>query len=198
MAIPKLTGYALPSANDIPDNKVQWAFEPDRAALHPASHARGTAAASLVGSVDLVVDGGPAGTVASTVVDASGPTFRDTWYPEYKATRASMPDDLRSQIAPIHEVVRLMGWPVLDVPGELDLAIVCVPADQVLRVAEECAYKRVQGLVVLSSGFADRDEAGEAAELELVTYARRHGMRIIGPNSIEPHSVSIRPAAFDT
>ena len=33
MAIPKLTGYALPTANDIPDNKVQWAFEPDRAAL---------------------------------------------------------------------------------------------------------------------------------------------------------------------
>jgi bifunctional isochorismate lyase/aryl carrier protein len=33
MAIPKLTGYALPSANDIPDNKVQWTFEPDRAAL---------------------------------------------------------------------------------------------------------------------------------------------------------------------
>src|SRR6478735_777730 len=73
---------------------------------------------------------------------------------------------------------------VLDVPGELDLAIVCVPADEVLRVAEECAYKRVQGLVVLSSGFADRDEAGEAAEVELVSYARRHGMRLIGPNAL--------------
>jgi acyl-CoA synthetase (NDP forming)/RimJ/RimL family protein N-acetyltransferase len=82
-------------------------------------------------------------------------------------------------------VASVRAWrSVLDVPGELDLAIVCVPADQVLRVAEECAYKRVQGLVVLSSGFADRDEAGEAAELELVTYARRHGMRIIGPNAL--------------
>ena len=74
-------------------------------------------------------------------------------------------------------VASVRAWrSVLDVPGELDLAIICVPADQVLRVAEECAYKRVQGLVVLSAGFADRDEAGEAAEIELVTYARRHGM----------------------
>src|SRR4051794_39124058 len=45
---------------------------------------------------------------------------------------------------------------VLDVPGELDLAVICVPADEVQRVAEECAVKRVQGLIVLSSGFADR------------------------------------------
>ncbi|MGN6693337.1 MAG: bifunctional acetate--CoA ligase family protein/GNAT family N-acetyltransferase [Aquihabitans sp.] len=82
-------------------------------------------------------------------------------------------------------VASVRAWrSVLDVPGELDLAIVCVPADEVLRVAEECAYKRVQGLVVLSAGFADRDEAGEADEIELVTYARRHGMRLIGPNAL--------------
>lgn len=82
-------------------------------------------------------------------------------------------------------VASVRSWrSVLDVPGELDLAIVCVPAGEVLRVAEECAYKRVQGLVVLSAGFADRDEAGEAAEIELVTYARRHGMRLIGPNAL--------------
>ena len=61
---------------------------------------------------------------AACVFDAKGPTFRDEWYPEYKAQRAPMPDDLRAQIAPIHEVVRLMGWPVLEVPGiEADDAI---------------------------------------------------------------------------
>ena len=82
-------------------------------------------------------------------------------------------------------VASVRAWrSVLDVPGELDLAIICVPAEEVLRVAEECAFKRVQGLVVLSAGFADRDEAGEAAEVELVTYARRHGMRLIGPNAL--------------
>ena len=51
------------------------------------------------------------------VFDAKGPTFRDAIYPQYKANRDPMPDDLRSQIAPIHEVVRLLGWAVLDVPG---------------------------------------------------------------------------------
>ncbi|MFN3810480.1 MAG: DNA polymerase I [Roseateles asaccharophilus] len=61
---------------------------------------------------------------AACVFDAKGPTFRDEWYPEYKAQRAPMPDDLRAQIEPIHEVVRLLGWPVLEVPGiEADDAI---------------------------------------------------------------------------
>ncbi len=82
-------------------------------------------------------------------------------------------------------VASVRAWrSVLDVPGELDLAVICVPADQVLRVVEECAVKRVQGLIVFTAGFADRDEAGEQAETELVTYARRHGMRLIGPNAL--------------
>ena len=50
---------------------------------------------------------------AACVFDAKGPTFRDALYPEYKANRSPMPDDLRSQIEPIHELVRLMGWTCL-------------------------------------------------------------------------------------
>src|SRR5512145_179020 len=61
---------------------------------------------------------------AACVFDAKGDTFRNEWYPEYKAQRAPMPDDLRLQIEPIHEVVKLLGWPVLVVPGiEADDAI---------------------------------------------------------------------------
>ncbi|HRD96408.1 MAG TPA: DNA polymerase I, partial [Rubrivivax sp.] len=61
---------------------------------------------------------------AACVFDAKGPTFRDAWYPEYKAQRAPMPDPLCQQIEPIHQVVRLLGWPVLEVPGiEADDAI---------------------------------------------------------------------------
>ena len=82
-------------------------------------------------------------------------------------------------------VASVRAWrSVLDVPGELDLAVICVPSDQVLKVVEECALKRVQGLIVMSAGFAERDEAGERLEAELVTYARRHGMRLIGPNAL--------------
>ncbi|HEV7574742.1 MAG TPA: 5'-3' exonuclease H3TH domain-containing protein, partial [Caldimonas sp.] len=58
------------------------------------------------------------------IFDDKGKTFRDDWYPEYKATRTSMPDDLALQIEPIIEAVKLLGWPVLTVPGiEADDAI---------------------------------------------------------------------------
>jgi DNA polymerase-1 len=51
------------------------------------------------------------------VFDAKGKTFRDDMYPEYKAHRPSMPEDLARQIEPIHEVVRALGWPILMVEG---------------------------------------------------------------------------------
>jgi len=58
------------------------------------------------------------------VFDDKGKTFRDDWYPEYKATRTAMPDDLAQQIGPIIEAIKLLGWPVLTVPGiEADDAI---------------------------------------------------------------------------
>jgi DNA polymerase I len=61
---------------------------------------------------------------AACVFDAKGKTFRDDWYPEYKANRSAMPEDLVKQIEPIHEAVKLLGWPVLEVPGiEADDAI---------------------------------------------------------------------------
>ncbi len=51
------------------------------------------------------------------VFDAKGKTFRDDLYPEYKAHRPSMPEDLAKQIEPIHEAVRALGWPILMVDG---------------------------------------------------------------------------------
>ncbi len=61
---------------------------------------------------------------AACVFDAKGKTFRDDWYPQYKANRSPMPEALVQQIEPIHEAVRLLGWPVLELPGiEADDAI---------------------------------------------------------------------------
>jgi len=51
------------------------------------------------------------------VFDAKGRTFRDDWYPEYKAHRPPMPDELGAQIEPIHAVVRALGWPLLSIEG---------------------------------------------------------------------------------
>ena len=54
---------------------------------------------------------------SAVVFDAPGKTFRDDWYPEYKATRSSMPEDLARQITPIHAVVAALGWPILMIDG---------------------------------------------------------------------------------
>ena len=51
------------------------------------------------------------------VVDASGPTFRDEMYPDYKATRSAMPDDLRAQVEPMMKIVEALGFPILRVSG---------------------------------------------------------------------------------
>ena len=80
------------------------------------------------------------------IFDAPGPTFRDDLYPQYKANRSPMPPDLRSQIEPIHEVMRLLGWPVMAVPG--------VEADDVLgTLAHIAAQQGIQ--VIISSGDKD-------------------------------------------
>jgi DNA polymerase-1 len=54
---------------------------------------------------------------SACVFDAKGKTFRDDWYPEYKAHRPPMPDDLRLQIEPLHEVVAAAGWNILMIDG---------------------------------------------------------------------------------
>ncbi|MDR1967864.1 MAG: DNA polymerase I, partial [Burkholderiaceae bacterium] len=95
----------------------------------------------------------PQARYAACVFDAPGKTFRDEMYPAYKAGRAPMPDDLRSQIASIHEVVALLGWPVLLTPG--------VEADDVLGTLARAG--EAGGLeVVISSG--DKDLAQLVSE----------------------------------
>ncbi|MGE5088722.1 MAG: 5'-3' exonuclease H3TH domain-containing protein, partial [Candidatus Levyibacteriota bacterium] len=63
----------------------------------------------------LVIDGKP--DYFAVVFDAPGKTFRDDWYPEYKAHRPPMPDPLVAQIGPLHEAVRANGWPLLVIDG---------------------------------------------------------------------------------
>jgi DNA polymerase-1 len=68
------------------------------------------------------------------VFDAKGPTFRDEWYPDYKGHRPPMPEDLAAQIAPIHDVVRALGWPLLMLDG--------VEADDVIGTLARHATER--------------------------------------------------------
>ena len=68
------------------------------------------------------------------VFDAKGKTFRDDLYPEYKAHRPAMPDDLRSQIEPLHEAIRAEGWPLVIIDG--------VEADDVIGTLVQHAEQR--------------------------------------------------------
>ncbi|MCG9701264.1 DNA polymerase I [Vibrio natriegens] len=84
----------------------------------------------------------------AVVFDAKGKTFRDDMYPEYKANRPPMPDDLRCQIEPLHNVIRAMGLPLICVPG--------VEADDVIgTLAYQASQKGMP--VLISTG--DKDMA---------------------------------------
>ncbi|ADG19203.1 DNA polymerase I [Paraburkholderia atlantica] len=83
---------------------------------------------------------------SACVFDAKGKTFRDDWYPEYKANRPSMPEDLARQIEPIHVAVRALGWPLLMIDR--------VEADDVIGTL--CTEAEKLGMnVVVSTGDKD-------------------------------------------
>ncbi|WP_083340935.1 DNA polymerase I [Chromobacterium amazonense] len=85
---------------------------------------------------------------SACVFDAKGKTFRDDLYPEYKANRPSMPEELASQITAVHDVVQASGWPMLVVPG--------VEADDVIgTLARSAAAAGMK--VIVSTG--DKDMA---------------------------------------
>ncbi|MCA1798827.1 MAG: DNA polymerase I [Xanthomonadaceae bacterium] len=88
-------------------------------ALPPLANSTGQPTGAVYGVVSmlrkLLADHGPK--YVGVVFDARGPTFRTEMYAEYKATRPPMPDDLASQVEPLHEIVRAMGLPLLQVSG---------------------------------------------------------------------------------
>ena len=71
---------------------------------------------------------------------------------------------------------------VVDIPSPIDLAVIAVPASQVLTVLRECVQKSVKTAVIISAGFAETGEQGYELENELVAVARQGGIRFIGPN----------------
>ena len=80
------------------------------------------------------------------VFDAKGKTFRDDLYPEYKANRAAMPDDLRPQIAPLHEAIIALGWPLIMIEG--------VEADDVIgALAKQAESEGIK--TIISTGDKD-------------------------------------------
>ncbi|MFI5687497.1 GNAT family N-acetyltransferase [Streptomyces sp. NPDC051636] len=93
------------------------------------------------------------------------------------AVNKAFPEDLKEvDGVPAHRSVR-------DIDGPVDLAVVAVPAEHVPQVVAECGEHGVQGLVVVSAGYAEAGSAGRERQRALVRQARTYGMRIIGPNA---------------
>ena len=83
----------------------------------------------------------------------------------------------------IDSLMSLKTYPsVLDIPGEVDMAVIAVPAKLVVKVADECGHKGVHTIVVISDGFREIGPEGASREKELRNVALGHGMRIVGPN----------------
>jgi DNA polymerase I len=82
----------------------------------------------------------------AVVFDPRGRTLRDDWYPAYKANRPSMPDELARQIEPLHDMIRALGLPLIQVPG--------VEADDVIGTLAEQATQAGMS-VVISTGDKD-------------------------------------------
>ncbi|MFC1492908.1 acetate--CoA ligase family protein [candidate division KSB1 bacterium] len=97
---------------------------------------------------------------------------------EYEFTGKMFP------VNPTYEVVQSIKCykSVLDIPDEVDQAIIIVNKKYVLQVAEECGQKGVKGLVVLSAGFKEVGEQGKEMENKLLKIVRKYNMRMIGPN----------------
>ncbi|MET8580053.1 GNAT family N-acetyltransferase [Streptomyces collinus] len=126
------------------------------------------------GPVAVVGVGRAPGGVGRSVLD----NIRDAGHPGgLYAVNKAFPEDLEEvDGVPARRSVR-------DIDGPVDLAVVAVPADQVPTVVAECGEHGVQGLVVLSAGYAESGPEGRERQRALVRLARAYGMRIIGPNA---------------
>ena len=95
--------------------------------------------------------------------------------------------DFKGVVYPVNPnaevIAAIKAYPsILDIPGDIDLAIISIPADGVQQVVEECAHKGVRGVVVLTSGFSDIGPDGMERQNKLVNTIRNYGMRMLGPN----------------
>jgi DNA polymerase-1 len=110
----------------------------------------------------------------AVVFDAKGKTFREDWYPEYKAHRPSMPEDLAAQIPLLHECIRAAGWPLVmiagveadDVIGTLSHAATQAGIDCVISTGDKDLAQLVNSHVTLINTMSNErlDEAGVLAK----------------------------------
>lgn len=81
------------------------------------------------------------------------------------------------------EILGLRAYPsILDIPEQVDLAVITIPADKVAQTLQDCIKKGVKGLVLITAGFAEIGAEGKALQDKVVAIAREGGIRFVGPN----------------
>ena len=106
----------------------------------------------------------------------------------YKAMVGLIKGNYRGKIYPLNpKVPEILGVPTYasldDVPGAVDLALICTPASTIPGLLVECGRKGVKGAVILASGFRETGPEGAKLEQQVLEAARAGGVRIIGPNT---------------
>jgi len=107
----------------------------------------------------------------------------------HEILRSLIDGGFRGNIYPVNpkysEVLGLKCFnSVLSIPDDVELAVLAIPARIIPRVVEECGLKGVKGVVVISGGFSESGGVGVKLQSELVSIARKYGIRVIGPNCI--------------
>jgi acyl-CoA synthetase (NDP forming)/GNAT superfamily N-acetyltransferase len=107
----------------------------------------------------------------------------------HEVVRSLLVGDFSGTVYPVNPSARAVcGVPafsaLLSIPEPIDLAVVAVPASAVPGVIEEAASIGVRAVTIITAGFGETGRSGAAVEAELLSVARRHGMRIVGPNCL--------------
>lgn len=111
----------------------------------------------------------------------------------YKIVQNIVANGYAGQVFPVNpkggEILGLRVYPrVHDIPDEIDVALIVVPAKAVFQTVQECAAHGVKFVPIISSGFSEVGNLEE--ERKIVAYAREHGMRVLGPNIFGLYSVT--------
>ncbi|MFL0580535.1 GNAT family N-acetyltransferase [Dietzia sp. 179-F 9C3 NHS] len=170
-------GYEISRSFDGSTLHLEFAIDPTEALTNvrnsreTAAEARSVARVLTPGSVAVIGASDQVGKIGHTVLrNLIGNGFTGPVYP-VNADATSV------------QSVRAYAS-VRDIPDPVDLAVVAVPAASMSEVLDDCLTKGVSTLVVISAGFSDVGSEGVVSERRLVSAARAHGMRVVGPNAL--------------
>ena len=131
-------------------------------------------------------DIGPLFEARSVALIGASPQFMK---PSGLPLKAMLDTGYQGNIYPVNpnynSIANLTCYPTVeDIPAEVDLAIIAVPAAHVMPILYQCAAKKIKGVIIFSSGFAETGEEGKLLEKKINDLASDSGMRVLGPNCL--------------